>query len=129
MAKQSLIKWTKEDERELKKTIQKFNKKVNRLEQKVDDESYLPDLVDYTETKKLITTRQELNRVLNSLNRFSKRGAEKQVELPSGIEISKWEKKELQYLKANATRKINKRIRELEETPISGKWTRAQMRK
>ena len=97
MAKQSLIKWTKEDERMLKQVVSRFNKKVNRLEEKLDDSSYIPDLVDYSETKKLITTRNELNRVLKSLQRFSTRGAEKKTTLQSGVEISSWEKKELQY--------------------------------
>ena len=36
---------------------------------------YLPDIINYKEAKENITTRSELNRLINSLRRFNKEGA------------------------------------------------------
>lgn len=73
MPNQKLIKWNKEEEKELKKAINEFNKKVKKLKSTHKDKSYLPDEIDYSGTKDLITTKAELNRVLNSLGRFKRK--------------------------------------------------------
>ena len=115
MPKNSVIRWKKEDERVLKKAISDFNKKVKKLSKNRKDKSYLPSELDYEGTKDLIKTRSELNRILRSLGRFKGREAFKKVTLPSGDSLTAWEKKELQYEKATAIRRINKRMREIKE--------------
>lgn len=72
---QSKIRWTKDDKKELQNAIRNFNSKISRLE-KLDRELYLPEKINYKEVSKDIATRRELNRYINSLRRFSKRGAE-----------------------------------------------------
>lgn len=114
MSRNSMIRWKKEDERNLKKAISIFNKKVRRLNKMNKDRSFIPDEIDYEGTKDLITTRSELNRVLNSLSRFKGKEAFKKVTLPSGEQLTNWEKKEISYQKSNAVRRIKKRMHEIE---------------
>ena len=113
MTKSALIKWKKEDEKALKKAINDFNRKVKKLQKYRKDKSYLPQELDFEASKDLITTRAELNRVLRSLGRFKGTSSYKKVTLPSGESLTQWEKKELQYQKAVAVRRLNKRMAEL----------------
>lgn len=112
----AVIKWSKQDEKDLRKAINDFNKKVRKLQKTRKDSSYLPAEIDYSGTKDLIKTRNELNRVMRSLGRFKGSEAFKKVTLPSGESLTNWEKKELQYQKATAVRRIKKRMAEI-KTP------------
>lgn len=114
MSKNSMIKWKKEDERNLKKAVSIFNKNVRRLNKMNKDKSFIPSEIDYEGTKDLITTRAELNRVLKSLSKFKGKEAYKKVTLPSGEELTNWEKREIEIQKRNAVRRIKKRMREIE---------------
>jgi len=114
MPKNSVIKWKKEDERVLRKAISDFNKKVRKLEKSRKDKSYLPSQIDYEGTKELVKTRSELNRIVRSLGRFKGSEAFKKVTLPSGEELTNWEKKEISYQKASAVRRIKKRMDQIE---------------
>ena len=115
MARNSVIKWRKEDEKVLRKAVSDFNKKVRKLSKGKKDKSYLPSEIDYEGTKDLIKTRSELNRVMRSLSRFSGTEAYKKVTLPSGKQLTAWEKKEIGYQKASAVRRIKKRMSEIEK--------------
>ena len=75
LPKQSKIRWQRGDYITLGKAVSQFNKKINEL-QKEESKDYLPDTLEYKEVKENITTRKELNRVINSLRRFKKEGAE-----------------------------------------------------
>ena len=114
MARNSVIKWRKEDEKNLRKAISDFNKRVKKLNKSRKDKSYLPEELDYAGTKELIKTRSELERVMRSLGRFKGQDSFKKVTLPSGEELTAWEKKEIGYQKASAVRKIKRRMAELE---------------
>lgn len=114
MPKNSVIKWRKEDERVLRKAISDFNKKVSKLEKTRKDKSYLPAKLDYQGTKELVKTRSELDRIVRSLGRFKGSEAFKKVTLPSGEELTNWEKKEISYQKASAVRRIKKRMAQIE---------------
>ena len=83
--KESVLKWSNEDKKNLKKAISDINKKVRKLQKTRKDISYLPEQLDYERTIKenLITTRSELNRVLESLGKFKGNQAFKKVTLPS----------------------------------------------
>lgn len=115
MPKNSVIKWRKEDERVLRKAISDFNKKVRKLEKSRKDKSYLPSQIDYEGTKELVKTRSELDRIVRSLGRFKGQEAFKKVTLPSGEELTNWEKKEIGYQKASAVRRIKKRMAQIEK--------------
>lgn len=114
MPKNSVIKWRKEDEKVLRKAISDFNKKVSKLEKTRKDKSYLPAKIDYQGTKELVKTRSELDRIVRSLGRFKGHEAFKKVTLPSGEELTNWEKKEISYQKASAVRRIKKRMAQIE---------------
>lgn len=113
MSRNAMIKWKKEDEKQLRKAVSDFNKKVTKLGSKVKDKSFLPSKIDYKGTKDLIKTRTELNRVINSLGRFKGKEAFKKVTLKSGEELTNWEKKEINLQKRQAIRRINKRMAEI----------------
>lgn len=115
MARNSLIKWQKEDTKKLKEAVTNFNKKVRKLQKTVKDKSYLPSEIDYQGTKELIKTRSELDRVLRSLGRFKGSEAFKKVTLPSGEALTNWEKKEITYQKASAVRRIKRRMAQIEK--------------
>lgn len=121
LKKQSVIKWQKEDLKNLKKAITDFNKRVKKLQKLSKDDSYLPSEIDYEATVDLIRTRSELNRVLRSLDRFKGREAYKKVTLPSGKKLTNWEKKEIGYQKAQAVRRIKKRMAEVKDFPYMRK--------
>lgn len=107
------LRWNKEAERELKNAVNNFNKKVQELRKTRKDKSYLPDEIDYKATKELITTRNELNRVIESLGRFKGKEAFKKVTLPSGEALTNWEVQEIKFQQAQAERRIRKRMREI----------------
>ena len=113
--KESVLKWTNEDKKNLKKAISEFNKKVRKLEKTRKDTSYLPEQLDYDRTMKenLITTRSELNRVLESLGRFKGNKAFKKVTLPSGDSLTAWEYEELKVQQKQAKLRIRKRMNEI----------------
>lgn len=113
--KESIIKWRKEDERNLKKAISEFNKKVKKLNQTRKDKTFIPDEIDYEGTKDLISTRSELNRVIESLGRFKGKEAFKKVTLPSGQSLTNWEKKEIELQQRQAERRIKKRMAEIKK--------------
>lgn len=75
MGTQSKIRWKQGDYIKLGRAVADFNKKVNKL-QAEENKLYLPNLIEYKEAKENITTRQELNRLVNSLRRFNREGAE-----------------------------------------------------
>ena len=120
---ESIIRWTKDDKQNLRKAVNNFNSKIKRLEK--EGRENLPDKVSYKElvgigelqnfeNKNRIYSRGELNNVIRSLQRFSKRGAEDIVTLKSGEQVTKWQKREIGIAKSRAIRSLNKRISEIE---------------
>lgn len=121
----NLIRWTKDDRTNLRKAVNNFNAKVRRLERQ--GKTNLPDLVSYKELvglKKLqenevdntIYSRRELNNVIRSLQRFTRRGSEEVVTLKSGETLTKWSRNELRIQKSRAIRNLNKRIGDIDTT-------------
>lgn len=126
LPKQSKIRWQRGDYITLGKAVSEFNKKINEL-QKDESKDYLPDTLEYKEVKENITSRKELNRVINSLRRFKKEGAEDLYKLESGQEITKWEMNEIRLQRNIAVRRLNQELEQLNE-PINGsKFSRIQM--
>lgn len=122
---ESLIRWSKNDKQNLRKAVNNFNAKINRLEKLGRDN--LPEKISYKELVGIgkltdreydnqIYSRKELNNTIRSLQRFSKRGAEEEVTLKSGEKLTNWERREISIQKARATRSINNRIKEIDTT-------------
>lgn len=126
LPKQSKIRWKRGDYITLGKAVSQFNKKINEL-QKDESKDYLPDTLEYKEVKENITSRKELNRIINSLRRFKKEGAEDLYKLESGQEITKWEKHELILQRNIAEKRLKEELQQLNEPSYFGKFSRVQM--
>lgn len=125
LQKQYNIKWTKTDYLTLGRAVAQFNRKINQLNAE-ERRLYLPNTISYAETKENITTRNELNRVLNSLRRFSKKGAEDLYTTAGGQQITKWERQELSLQSGIAKRRLNQELKELNQ-PLKTGFSRIQM--
>ena len=101
----SLIRWRKGDYIKLGQAVSRFNKIINSLD--VDEREYLPELRDYKDMKEHITSRKELNRIINSLKRANVENLLAIKTFDSGEEISKWEFSELNKAKRRALRNLN----------------------
>ena len=119
------IKWKKGDLISLGKAVSQFNKKINEL-QKEENKLYLPEKIDFNEAKENIFTRKELKRLINSLRRFQKEGAEELYKTQSGEEMTKWERQELGIQSRIAQTRLRKELKELNKPTDSG-FSKAQM--
>lgn len=106
---ESQIKWKRGDYIKLSKAVAKYNKTLSNLDTQA---SYLPTTKDYKEIRDNIHTRKELNRIITSLGSASKENLETKVMLESGVELSKWEYRQLRLAR-------NRGIRNLEQEKIS----------
>ena len=83
MSRKYNIRWREADEKELQRVVKNYNAKLSRLAKKNPEmKNALPDRVSAAQLRDMIETRQDLNRELNSLRRFSQKGAEELVEVP-----------------------------------------------
>ncbi|MFR8117259.1 MAG: hypothetical protein ACLVAK_09695 [Clostridia bacterium] len=119
------INWKQGDFIKLGKAVADFNKKINRL-QAEENKLYLPETINYKEAKENITTRRELNRLVNSLRRFQREGAEDLYTTKAGEEISRWERRELGIQSRIAQTRLRNELKTLNEPTESG-FSRAQM--
>lgn len=110
-----MIRYNKQLNDKITKTVRNYNAKINRL-QKKNPYLALPEKINATSLKQLSDTRQELYRNLKKLERFSKRGAENTIVLPSGEMISNYELQELKRESARIQRNLTKRINKLAST-------------
>lgn len=125
MSRQYNIRWTESDNEELRKVVKNFNAKISRLEKKNPElKDVLPERASVKDIKKLVDTRQDLKRELNSLRRFTKRGSEEVVDVPDNeynLKITKWQKKEMTMREGIINRKKKKRLKELEELEMTSR--------
>lgn len=125
MSSQSKIRWKQGDFIRLGKAVSDFNKKINEL-QAEENKLYLPDTINYSEAKENITTRSELNRLINSLRRFKNEGAEDLYVTQAGEEITKWERRELGIQSRIAQTRLKNELKNLNK-PLSEGFSRVQM--
>ena len=121
----SKIRWKQGDYVKLGKAVAEFNKKINKLNAE-ENKLYLPDTIDYKEAKENITTRAELNRMINSLKRFQREGAEELYTTQAGEDITKWERRELGIQSRIAETRLQRELKALNE-PMESGFSRAQM--
>lgn len=104
------IKWREQDIVNINRAVRNFNAKIRRaIAKDPAARDYLPDKISSKELKKNISTRQEFNREVRSLKRFSRKGAEQKAMIGS-VPVTKWERKEtaIQIRILNAQRKKNR---------------------
>lgn len=123
MSRVSKIRWNDANHQELKRVVRNFNAKVKRLEKKNPElKNVLPDKVSVAQMKELIETRNDLKRELNSLKRFSQKGAEKLVDVPGNdynLKTTNWQKKEMSRRIGVINRKRKKRLNDLENIEMT----------
>lgn len=126
-----MIRYNKVTNDKINKTVRNYNAKISRLAKK-NPYLALPEKITKEEIKEMSNTRKDLNRNLKRLQRFSKRGAENTVILPSGEMVSAYELAEIKRETTRVRRNLTKRINELSKiTPtVEGKkqdYTLAEM--
>lgn len=127
------MRWSDSDVAELQRTIKNFNNKLYRQRKKNPEQAeVLPQTVKKSDMIEQIETRADFNRIVNSLQRFTRRGAEETVESAKGAKATKWEVEEATRKQAieNARRTRERKKLEEQEVKISGKGTgvkRAEM--
>ena len=136
MSKHHQIRWKQSDNEELARVVRNFNAKLKRISTKNPElKNALPDKVSVKQLKELINTRQDLNRELNALKRFSKRGAEKIVDVPGNdynLKITKWQRTEMNRRVGIINRRRKTRLEELQNTEMKSRgeslgYTRGQL--
>lgn len=111
MNKEYMIKWTRKDYSNLRKSINQFNKKIKELE-KLESEMELPNVINYKDIKADILTRKQLKQTLSSLNRIRFKNAFDEIKLSSGEIISRWEYNDIMKKQPIAIEKIEKDLKE-----------------
>lgn len=124
---QPMIKWNATDEQRLKIAVREFNDKIKQLAKNPNKKNYLPDSVSYKELREGIKSRSELNRKLNSLGRFMKKGASK-IEVVNGTGITAWELHEARIEKSIAVRRYKEELAFLSSKQPKSKYYKKHSR-
>lgn len=111
---ENLIKWTKKDYSELRKTVNQFNRRVRELESY--GREVVPEEVTYRDIKSNIYSRREFNRVIKELRRFQNRHEADVVTLDSGETLTRWELKNIKRGIQRATNRLSKELIEEENS-------------
>lgn len=84
------MRYREEDEIRLKKTVDKFNRKVRKLEKAGQ---VAPEKISLREERKYVTeSRQDYNREIRRLERFQREAAAKPITFPQyGVTVTHWE--------------------------------------
>lgn len=136
MSKYHRIRWTESDNQELARVVRNFNAKIDRLNKKDPskmlnslpdgmrvNKNALPEKVQVRQLKKLIKTRQDLKRELNTLKRFSKKGAEELLLVPDtdyNLQVTKWQRNEMNRRVGIINKKRKERLDKLREVSVEG---------
>ena len=135
MPTQRNIKWRIRDEEELRRVARNFNRKLDRIEGKSPKSANVLPQFYNTKTqefekrltvdllKSMIQTRQDYNRYINMLKRFSKRGAEEIVDAPGNVygeKTTKWQRDEMLKLKRTVNLRRKVRLEQLNTVQMLG---------
>jgi hypothetical protein len=103
------------------RVVKKFNQKVTyHFKNSPKKRSFLPSKVSITDIREKVYSRQDFNRIINRLDRFGRRGAEKIVTTKGGATVTKWELKEAKNLSRFANIKKAWRRKKLGISPQKG---------
>lgn len=107
------IRWRSKDENELKRLVKNFNAKLE-YQKKAHPElaAMMPERASYKDMRKSIQTRKELKRELQRLRDFTTRGSTEVVKNKNGVEMLKYDLKQLQrkVRRVNAGRAKRRKI-------------------
>ena len=105
------IRYDKKLNQEINKVVKNFNQKIARLE-KMEKDLILPEKITKKDLKENYYTRSDLRRKLRELKRYSTRGIEETITTQGGVQLSKYELKNIQIesrrIKSNLTREIKR---------------------
>lgn len=136
MSKFHKISWRESDLIDLNKAVKNFNAKISRLSKKNPENiGALPEKIKVQDLKNLINTRQDLKREINSLKRFSKRGAEQIVIAPGvddELKLTKWQRTEMNRRVGIINRKRKARLEQIQNMEMKSRgqslgYTRGQL--
>lgn len=103
------IRWTGKLSDELINVVNKYNKKINRLEKL--DYSNLPSKINWKDIANSVKTRKDLYRTLEDLRTFNKRGSERIITLKSGVKTTNYQfniaKRQQRIAKGRVKRRLN----------------------
>lgn len=100
---------SKNSEKELKKAISKFNSKIKRLES-VDREIDIPEKESISAIKERVSSKWDLNREIDRLERFTQRNAEELIQNKAGVVMSRWEFENLQREQRRLSARLGREI-------------------
>lgn len=132
MPKQPNIRWRDRDHQELRREIKNFNARLSYAAKKNPDAAaFLPERMSMKKAVESIETRQDYNRLIQSMGRFNAQSAEI-VKSSRGAQASKWSVDEFKRMQTaeNRRRTLERKRIEAQEVKIAGKGqgvTRAQM--
>lgn len=106
--------YRKSDKEKLRKEVTRYNRKINRMRKNPKYKNVtLPATLSVREIEKTLGDRKDYNRVINSIDRFFRPGANKIVQTEAGLKLTAYEKKEfsikLRTVNAKRTRELKKR--------------------
>lgn len=114
----SLIRWKRKDSENLTRAINKFNREVKALK---NENITLPDKANYNDLRDHITSRKELEEVINSLNSANRRTLTEVQKLSSGETVSSYEYNEAIRKKDIATKNLIQEMNKIQgERNITG---------
>lgn len=121
MSRKPTINWRKSDTEKLTKEVERFNAKVYRTRHAHPELSdILPKPITKAEKARMIEElkvhpRSEFKKELNTLDRFLKRGAEKEIISATSNRVTRWEKNEVALKVAQINRERTKERKAVEQ--------------
>lgn len=121
MPKQYNIKWRPSDNQRIAARVRAFNGKLTRLINKQPEfQVFLPKRITTQQIREQVKTRADLNNILNSLSRFSRKGAETPITTNSGIQTTAWQIKEASIRVGVINRKRKAKLKQLNPSTEKG---------
>lgn len=110
------IPFKSKDTEELTKQVNRFNRKLKRIKRKYENEDImLPDKLSVKQLKQDILTRKDLRNFYKSVDRFMRKDSEEIVTLQSGIQMTKYQRKEISINMRKAKSNLKKMMTKFEE--------------
>lgn len=125
MASGGKIKWRDADTQHVKQVVQAFNRKIRKVK-KTDPHlaQYQPSEISYKEMLQTLknTDRADFNRILGKYSRYLREGAELPYTTQQGVNITIWEKWEIDntFRAINARRRAARQQAEKLASPYTG---------
>ncbi len=111
----SKIRYDKKLNQQIDSTLRRYNNKIDRLARQHSN-YMLPQKVTKQDLMEVSWTRRDLQRRLDNLERFNKRGAEQTILTTRGYAVSKYELESMAREKSRLKRKLSKQLKYYETT-------------